>query len=136
MRFSDLTGKQKAAILLITLGPDVSARVFRHLREDKIEDLTLEIAALPRVEPEYKDAILGEFHELCLASEYMSQGGIEYAKEVLEKALGAERPMKLLPGDNITARPLICKADPTTSTKNGTPDHAQSWLICSPNRQA
>lgn len=47
MRFSDLTGKQKAAILLITLGPDVSARVFRHLREEEIEDLTLEIAALP-----------------------------------------------------------------------------------------
>lgn len=96
MRFSDLTGKQKAAILLITLGPDVSARVFRHLREDEIEDLTLEIAALPRVEPEYKDAILGEFHELCLASEYMSQGGIEYAKEVLEKALGAERAHEVI----------------------------------------
>lgn len=96
MRFSDLTGKQKAAILLITLGPDVSARVFRHLREEEIEDLTLEIAALPRVEPEYKDAILAEFHELCLASEYISQGGIEYAKEVLEKALGAERAHEVI----------------------------------------
>ena len=96
MRFSELTGKQKAAILLITLGPDVSARVFRHLREDEIEDLTLEIAALPRVEPEYKDAIMSEFHELCLASEYISQGGIDYAKEVLEKALGEERAHEVI----------------------------------------
>ncbi|NMB13225.1 MAG: flagellar motor switch protein FliG [Firmicutes bacterium] len=96
MRFSELTGKQKAAILLITLGPDVSAKVFRHLREDEIEDLTLEIAALPRVEPEYKDMIMSEFHELCLASEYISQGGIEYAKEVLEKALGADRAHEVI----------------------------------------
>lgn len=96
MRMSDLTGKQKAAILLITLGPDVSARVFRHLREDEIEDLTLEIAAQPRVEPEYKDAIMSEFHEMCLASEYISQGGIEYAKEVLEKALGTDRAYEVI----------------------------------------
>ena len=96
MRISDLTGRQKAAVLLISLGPDVSAKVFKHLREDEIEDLTFEIAAMRRVEPEHKDRILAEFHELCLASEYMSQGGIEYAKEVLEKALGTDRAHEVI----------------------------------------
>ncbi|NLY52513.1 MAG: flagellar motor switch protein FliG [Firmicutes bacterium] len=96
MNFSELTGKQKAAILMITLGPDISAKVFRHLREDEIEDLTLEIAALPKVEPEFKDMVLSEFYDLCLASEYISQGGIEYAKEILEKALGPERAHEVI----------------------------------------
>lgn len=96
MRISDLTGKQKAAVLLISLGPDISAKVFKHLREDEIEDLTFEIAAMRRVDPEHKDRILAEFHELCLASEYISQGGIEYAKEVLEKALGADRAHEVI----------------------------------------
>ena len=96
MRLPELTGRQKAAILMITLGPDVSAKVFRHLREEEIEDLTLEIAALPKVEPEFKDTVLSEFYELALASEYISQGGIEYAKEILEKALGAERANEVI----------------------------------------
>ena len=96
MRLSELTGKQKAAILLISLGPDISAKVFKHLRDDEIEDLTFEIAAMRRVEPEHKDGILAEFYDLCLASEYLSQGGIEYAKEVLERALGDERAHEVI----------------------------------------
>ena len=114
---SDLTGKQKAAVLLVSLGPDVSARVFKHLREDEIEDLTLEIAALRRVEPEDKDKVLAEFHELCLASEYISQGGIEYAKEVLEKALGLDRAHEVIARltASLQVRPFdfARKADPS-----------------------
>jgi flagellar motor switch protein FliG len=117
MRMSDLTGKQKAAVLLVSLGPDVSARVFKHLREDEIEDLTLEIAALRRVEPEDKDKVLAEFHELCLASEYISQGGIEYAKEVLEKALGLDRAHEVIARltASLQVRPFdfARKADPS-----------------------
>ncbi|NLJ85989.1 MAG: flagellar motor switch protein FliG [Firmicutes bacterium] len=117
MRLSELTGRQKAAILLIALGPDVSARVFKHLREDEIEDLTLEIAAMQRVEPEHKDAVMVEFQELCLASEYISQGGIEYAKEVLEKALGSDRAHEVIARltASLQVRPFdfARKADPS-----------------------
>lgn len=117
MRLSELTGRQKAAILLIALGPDVSARVFKNLREDEIEDLTLEIAAMQRVEPEHKDAVMVEFHELCLASEYISQGGIEYAKEVLEKALGSDRAHEVIARltASLQVRPFdfARKADPS-----------------------
>ncbi len=86
-----LTGRQKAAILLITLGPEVSAQIFKHLRDEEIEQLTLEIANVRKVDNLDKESILKEFHEICLAQEFISQGGIAYAKEVLEKALGSQK---------------------------------------------
>ncbi|KDR95160.1 flagellar motor switch protein FliG [Peptoclostridium litorale DSM 5388] len=92
----DITGKQKAAILLITLGPEYSARIFRNLSEDEIEELTLEIANIKKVEPELKDQVLEEFYEICLAQEYISEGGINYAQEVLEKALGNDKAIEVI----------------------------------------
>ncbi|QTM99411.1 MULTISPECIES: flagellar motor switch protein FliG [Sediminibacillus] len=87
-RYKELTGKQKAAILLISLGPDVSAQVYKHLTEEEIEKLTLEISSVKKVEAEQKEQILDQFHQIALAQDYISQGGIGYAKTVLEKALG------------------------------------------------
>ena len=86
----NLTGLQKAAILLITLGPEKSATIFKHLKEEEIEDLTLEIANTRSIAPSVKDGVINEFYEVCLAQQYIAEGGIGYAKEVLEKALGAE----------------------------------------------
>jgi len=83
---SDLTGREKAAILLITLGPEKSAQVFRHLKEDEIEALTLEIANISAVMPETKEDVLEEFYQICLAQQYITEGGITYAKQILEKA--------------------------------------------------
>lgn len=87
----NINGVQKAAILLIALGPDKSANVFKHLKEDEIEQLTLEIVNTRSVSPAIKDSILDEFYEVCLAQQYIAEGGITYAKDLLEKALGAER---------------------------------------------
>lgn len=111
-----LTGRQKAAILLISLGPEVSAQIFKHLREEEIEQLTLEIANVRKVDNAEKEAILAEFHQICLVQEYISQGGIQYAKEILEKALGTSRAMDII--NRLTAtlqvRPFdfARKADP------------------------
>lgn len=111
-----LTGRQKAAILLITLGPEVSAQVFKHLRDEEIEQLTLEIANVRKVDSAEKESILTEFHEICMANEYISEGGITYAKDVLEKALGSQRAIDIL--NRLTAtlqvRPFdfARKADP------------------------
>lgn len=88
---SEITGVQKAAILLITLGPERSASIFRHLKEEEIETLTLEIANTRSVSPATKDQVLDEFYEVCLAQQYIAEGGISYAKELLEKALGPEK---------------------------------------------
>ncbi|MEQ2526481.1 flagellar motor switch protein FliG [Robertmurraya yapensis] len=87
----ELTGKQKAAILLISLGPDVSASVYKHLSEEEIEKLTLEISGVKKVDSHAKEEILEEFHNIALAQDYISQGGIGYAKTVLEKALGSDQ---------------------------------------------
>jgi flagellar motor switch protein FliG len=93
---NELTGKQKAAILLIALGPDSSAQVFKHLGEDEIEKLTLEIANQRKIPQEVKEKVIGEFHDMCLAKEYLSAGGLEYAREILEKALGAEKAVAII----------------------------------------
>ena len=87
----EMSGLTKAAILLISLGPERSSKIFQHLKEDEIEQLTLEIANTRSVSPAIKDAVLDEFYEVCLAQQYIAEGGITYAKDLLEKALGAER---------------------------------------------
>ena len=87
----EISGIQKAAILLISLGPERSANIFKHLKEDEIETLTLEIANTRSVSPATKDQVLDEFYEICLAQQYIAEGGIAYAKELLEKALGVDK---------------------------------------------
>ncbi len=88
---SDISGIQKAAILLISLGPERSANIFKHLKEDEIETMTLEIANTRSISPSTKDQVLDEFYEICLAQQYIAEGGIAYAKELLEKALGVDK---------------------------------------------
>ena len=81
-----ISGLQKAAILLISLGPERSAGIFKHLKEEEIEELTLEIANTRSVTPQVKEEVINEFYEVCLAQQYIAEGGINYAKELLEKA--------------------------------------------------
>ena len=82
-----LTGIQKAAVLLISLGPELSSTVFKHLKEEEIEDLTLEIANTRSISPQVKEDVINEFYEICLAQQYIDEGGIKYAKELLENPL-------------------------------------------------
>lgn len=91
-----ITGLQKAAILLIALGPEKSAQIFKHLKEDEIEELTLEIANIRTVSPQTKDDVINEFYEICLAQQYIAEGGIGYAKELLEKALGGDKAVDVI----------------------------------------
>jgi flagellar motor switch protein FliG len=91
-----MPGKQKAALLLISLGPEVSAAVYKHLNEEEIERLTLEISGVKKVESSVKEEIIEEFHNIALAQDYISQGGIGYAKTVLEKALGKDHAQAII----------------------------------------
>ncbi len=93
---SSLSGVQKAAILLIVLGPERSAEIFKHLKEEEIEELTLEIANTRSVSPSVKDSVINEFYEVCLAQQYIAEGGINYAKELLEKAYGEEKALDVI----------------------------------------
>ncbi len=91
-----IDGVQKAAILLITLGPEKSANIFKHLKDDEIETLTLEIANTRSVSPAVKDSVMDEFYEVCLAQQYIAEGGIGYAKDLLEKALGVDKAQDVI----------------------------------------
>lgn len=89
-------GVQKAAVLLIALGPEKSASIFKHLKEEEVEELTLEIANTRNITPQMKDEVISEFYQICLAQQYIAEGGINYAKELLEKSFGSERAMDVI----------------------------------------
>ncbi len=96
MERTRVSGRQKAAIFLVTLGPELSAKVFKHLNEEQIEQLTLEIAAARKISPELRDRVVTEFQDMCIAHEYLTQGGIDYAKDVLERALGSQKAIDII----------------------------------------
>jgi len=96
MKKLEMNSREKAAILMISLGPEVAASVYKHLSEEEMEWLTLQISSMKRVDPEDKLVVLEEFHELAMAQNYITQGGIGFAKSVLEKALGEEKAMELI----------------------------------------
>lgn len=82
--------------MLITLGPERSANLFSFMHEDEIESLTLEIASMQKIMPADKDAVLEEFYQICVAQEFIAEGGINYAKEVLEKAMGSHKALEII----------------------------------------
>lgn len=92
----EMSGREKAARLLISLGPERSADIFKHLKEEEIEELTLEIANIRTVTPDEKEGILNEFYQVCLARDYIVEGGITYAKDILEKALGTQKAFDII----------------------------------------
>ena len=93
---AELSNQEKAAILFIALGPEYSAKLFRHLDDDEIEKITLEIANHKQVSAEQKSQVVSEFYQMAMAKDYISTGGLEYAQSVLEKALGADRAMDII----------------------------------------
>ena len=117
MANAELTGVQKAAVLLITLGPEKSASIFKHLKEEEIEVLTLEIANTRSISPQEKEDVLNEFYQVCLAQQYIAEGGIGYAKELLEKALGEQKAQDVITKltASLQVRPFefIRKTDPS-----------------------
>ncbi|WAH35406.1 flagellar motor switch protein FliG [Alicyclobacillus dauci] len=95
-RQQTLSGRQKAAVLLIALGQDVAASVFQRLSQEEVEQLTFEIANVSKVNLESREAILDEFRSLAMAREYIQTGGIDYARNVLEQALGTREAEDVL----------------------------------------
>ncbi|MBE5969612.1 MAG: flagellar motor switch protein FliG [Lachnospiraceae bacterium] len=129
----EILGIQKAAILLIALGPEKSASIFRHLKEDEIEQLTLEIANTRSVSPEVKESVLKEFYEVCLAQQYIAEGGIGYAKDLLQKALGEEKAQNVMTKltASLQVRPFefIRKSDPSQLLNFIQDEHPQTIAL-------
>ncbi|WP_088187839.1 flagellar motor switch protein FliG [Desulfosporosinus sp. FKA] len=111
-----LTGIQKAAILMISLGSQNSAKIVQNLSELEIEKLTLEMSNVGKITPEQRDNVIEEFHQMCLANDYISYGGVDYAREVLERALGEPKANEIISrlASNLKMRPfdLVRRTDP------------------------
>ncbi|MDE7333689.1 MAG: flagellar motor switch protein FliG [Lachnospiraceae bacterium] len=128
-----ISGVQKAAILLIALGPEKSATIFKHLKEEEIEELTLEIANTRSITPQVKDEVIDEFYQVCLAQQYIAEGGISYAKELLEKALGSDKAMdvigKLTASLQVKPFEFVRKTDPSQLLNFIQDEHPQTIAL-------
>jgi len=92
----ELDGRQKAAILLACLGPENAGRVLAQLREDEVDQITLDISGLGTIDPDLKAAVFDELHQMDVAKQFVAQGGIDFAKDLLEQSFGAERAFEIL----------------------------------------
>lgn len=132
-RYQDFTGRQKAAIFLVTLGAELSSEIFKHLKEDEIEKLTFEIARLDKIETETRTIILEEFQELMLAQDFVTAGGIDYARELLEKSLGSQKAVDIINRltSSLKTRPFdfVRRADPTHLLNFIQQEHSQTIAL-------
>lgn len=131
-----LTGIEKAAILFITLGPDLSSKILKKLPESMIEKITFEIANITRVEPAVKDEIITEFVETQRASQYIKEGGLDYARDILTKALGSKKAEEILMNSERIAQTrkpftLARKTDPIQLLKTIVNEHPQTIALIS-----
>jgi flagellar motor switch protein FliG len=96
MDASELSGRQKAAILMVSLGTETSAKVMKEFEPELLEDLAFEVASLGSIPPELKRQVVEEFYQMAQAKDYISFGGVDYARESLNMAVGAERAAEIL----------------------------------------
>jgi len=94
--YDELTGSQKAAILIVGLGTDISAKVLKELNEGEIEKITIDVSNLKDIAPKLEDEVIKEVSQLMTAQQYINQGGVEYAKNLLESAVGRSKAMEIL----------------------------------------
>jgi flagellar motor switch protein FliG len=91
-----LTGAQKGAVLCMALGPKGASQILQQLSSDEVEQVSREIASMPAVDPEVVNAVLREFENVSSAVESVARGGVSYAKQILEQALGTSRAKMIL----------------------------------------
>lgn len=91
-----LTPQQKAAAVVISLGAERASKIYKYLGEDDLEILTLEIAKLNHITATQTEEAMDDFYKLCLTQKVITEGGVDYAKTVLEKAFGSQQATTLL----------------------------------------
>ncbi|MGB7459886.1 MAG: flagellar motor switch protein FliG [Carnobacterium jeotgali] len=117
----EVDGLKKAAILLISLGSETSAKIMKNLPDSYIQKVSYEIANIEYVNPEERDSVINEFIEMSQAREYVIDGGIDYAKNLLNMAIGPQRAKEVIDMLNqiqLRERPfnIARKADPQQLT--------------------
>lgn len=91
-----LTGMQKAAILMVAIGPDAASQMMKNLNQEDVEVVTKEIAKLRNIPSSLIKEVVGEYHQMILAQNYISEGGSTYAEQLLQRAMGDEQSALIL----------------------------------------
>jgi|SRR5436190_9919742 len=118
-----LPGRRKAAILLVSLGAKGAADVFRHLPNEIIEQLTVEMAKMQAVEPEFASKVMQEMVDSAHARGYIAEGGLRFAREVLEQSVGSQRA-----GEILNRLSVIIEQTPFEFLRNTPPDQIAAFL--------
>ncbi len=128
-----LTNRQKAAVILTVLGPEVSGKIIRHLDDNQIEVLSLELARLERVGPDERQKVIDEFYELALAQDYIAEGGVDNAKQMLMNAFGEEKAntvlKKVVSAMQVVPFEFLRKADPNQVLSFIQDEHPQTVAL-------
>lgn len=130
-----IPGIRKAAILLVLLGEDAAASIYKGLNEQELQQVTQEIAELGHVPPEIAEQVLEEYARLALTEDYLSQGGRDYATRLLVKAFGEEGAKNLLDqvsrAQELSASKLdsLQKADPQQLARFMEGEHPQTIAL-------
>src|SRR5919202_4758282 len=135
-----LKGRQKAAALLIALGPDVSTGVRKHFRESGIETLTFEIFQLEKVTEETKGQVLEECYHMAIARDFITSGGADYAREMLVRALGKDKAQEVIERMVASRRPqrfgFVRDSDPAQLAQFVGSEHPQTIALILAHLQA
>lgn len=132
---SRLTGAQKAAVLMVTLGEQTSAEILKHLDEDEVASISKEVARLSALTSEETEATLDEFYTMSMAQDYVLKGGFDYARKMLINAFGPEAAKKILDrlvkalGSEAASFDALQKADPQQLAKFIHSEHPQTIAL-------
>ncbi|HYY89559.1 MAG TPA: flagellar motor switch protein FliG, partial [Chloroflexota bacterium] len=128
-----LKGRQKAAALLISLGPEASAEVLKHFKESEIETLTVEVFQLEKISEEMKAQVMEECYHMALARDFITSGGMDYARDMLVRALGKERAQEVIERLAASRRPqrfaFVRDSDPAQLAQFISNEHPQTIAL-------
>ncbi len=135
-----LKGRQKAAALLIALGPEVSSEVLKHFKESEIETLTFEVFQLEKVTEEMKGQVLEECYHMALARDFITSGGADYARDMLVRALGKDKAQEVIERLASSRRPqrfsFARDSDPSQLAQFVSSEHPQTIALILSHLQA
>ncbi|MBI1756958.1 MAG: flagellar motor switch protein FliG [Fimbriimonas ginsengisoli] len=132
-RPEDLSSRQRAAVVLMVLGPEVAGRVIRNFNEEQTEQITLELARLDKITPEQRENIIQEFYEVALAQDFIAEGGVEHARRLLEEAYGGDAAKdmigKVVAAMQVVPFDFLRKADPAQVQSFIQDEHPQTIAL-------
>lgn len=133
LTYEQLTGRQKAALLLMALDVETAAQVFKGLRQQDVEQVSLEIAALESVPKELTAKVIEEFYQLVIGREYILSGGVDYARQLLERSMGPEKAREMLEKikmlSTVRGFDILKKADPQQLASFLSKEHPQTIAL-------